>query len=51
VDQGRFALWAPGGDDGDDVTITALDAAGHVVGKQSLSPAPDAPIVTSTTAP
>jgi hypothetical protein len=51
VTQGRFALWAPGGDAGEDVTITALDAAGGVIGVRSLAPPPDAPIVATTAAP
>jgi hypothetical protein len=51
VAQGRFALWAPGDDAGKDVTITAFDAAGHTVGQRTITAAPDAPVVTSTTAP
>ncbi len=51
VDQGRFALWAPGDDAGEDVTITAFDAAGHAVGQRTITAAPDAPVVTQTTAP
>ena len=51
VTQGRFALWAPGDDAGEDVTITALDAAGGVIGARSLAPPPDAPVVTATAAP
>jgi hypothetical protein len=51
VDQGRFALWAPDGDAGAAVTVTAYDAAGTIVGTQTLAPPPDAPIVTTTAAP
>lgn len=51
VDQGRFALWAPGDDAGEDVTITAYDAAGNVVGEQALTAPRAGPTTTETHAP
>ncbi|MEI7742917.1 MAG: hypothetical protein WCK58_04085 [Chloroflexota bacterium] len=51
ADHGRFALWAPGSLQDQDITVTALDASGKVIATQSFAKAPAAPVVTETTKP
>lgn len=52
VDHGRFALWAPGSLQDNDISVTALDPAGRTLGTQSFAKTdPAQPMVTETSKP